>query len=111
MRMSPKILVFEGVMYGITFKFSNELNDLCKMLGYSYTAIALIAPFDVIIDRIYGRNGGKQINVESIERQYTAYLKSTKVLGQNGVNVKYYNTQEYDKHNMYRILEDVLCLN
>lgn len=109
MKKSPKILVFEGIMYGITFKFSNELNNLCNMLGYKYTAIALVAPFDVLIDRIYGRNGGKPIKVEKIEKQYTAYLRSTKKLEQEGVRVIYSHTQEYDRAGMYKILEEVLA--
>lgn len=107
-RLNANVIVFEGVMYGMTFKFSNDLNNLCKLFKYNYIAIDLFAPFDVVINRILGRNGGKPIKVEAVEKQYTRGHKATQKLISAGVNAKFVDTEKYQPQEMHKILEDVL---
>lgn len=108
-QVRPSLFIFEAVMYGITFDFSNRLNDICKVFGYQYTAIVPLSDFEDVINRIQQRNGGKPIKVDRVENQYTKCLSSTKRLEQNGVDVRYFRVSEYTKDNMYKILEEVIC--
>lgn len=104
----PSLVLFEAVMYGITFQFSNDLNNIVKKFGYDYIAIAPIAPIDVLLDRISIRNSGKPFNIEFVEKQYTRYLTSTKKLLNNGVKVKIIDSTIYSKQEMYKVLEAIV---
>lgn len=106
--LSPNLFVFEAVMYGITFKFSDDLNKILSKLGYEYIAIVPVAPFDVLIERISIRNGGKPFKVEAVEKQYTRCLQSSKKLQEANVKIKWINTANYQKDKMFTILEEMI---
>lgn len=106
LKIKPDIIVFEGVMYGLTFKFSNELAMICRLNGYEYKAIVLAPEFNVLLERIYERNGGKPIKVESLNKNYMNSLKSSRKLKESGVYVKFIDTAKVSKQNMWRLIED-----
>lgn len=108
-QINPDLFIFEAVMYGLTFDFSNKLNGICKTFGYDYTAIVPLSPLEDVIQRIQQRNGGKPIKVERVEHQYTRCMYSSEKLKQNGVDVRYFIVSEYNKDNMYKILKEVIC--
>lgn len=104
MSPSPQIIIFEAVMYGVTFKFSYELANNCKKFGYSYKAYALFPSFDVLLNRLYERNGGRQIKVESILKQYNRGLDSSKKLVANGIDVEFIDTAKVPLEEMHKII-------
>lgn len=109
MKMNPNTIIFEGVMYGLTFKFAKKLNDICKALGYHYIGVLLIAPFDVLMDRLYARNNNKKIKVVERNRDYTMVINTNKKLEQGGVDVRVVDTSKIQKDRLYTIIESVLA--
>lgn len=107
-RLKPEVLVFEALVYGNTFTFRWEMAQLAKTLGYEYTAVCIVPPLDVAIDRTYERNGN-DVNVEQIAQKYFQALKSSAKLKQAGVNVRVIDTSKVQKEEMYRNVEDAIC--
>ena len=106
LRLKPKLIVFEGVMYGLTYKFSSELAMICRLNGYEYKAIVLAPDFNVLLERIYERNGGKPIKVDSLNKNYMSSIRSSQKLKDSGVFVKFIDTAKIPKEDMWRLIED-----
>lgn len=108
MIVKPEALIFEGIMYGITYKFGYEVYKICESLGYEYVGLQMDIPLENALTRIYERNGGKGINVESLQKKiqtsYSAYLK----LKGSGVHCEMVDTSKIAKDRMYQIIERVL---
>lgn len=106
--LSPDAIVFEGVMYGKSVDFTNQVYLFCKRKKADFTAICLEPSFEMSLQRIYERNGGKEINVKSLENGWRASIKSNKKLREMGVPTVTYNTGNMTKQEMGMVLEDVL---
>lgn len=106
LRLRPEIIVFEGVMYGLTFKFSSELAMICRLNGYEYKAIVLSPEFNVLLERIYERNGGKPIKVDALNDKYMSCLKSSQKLKDSGIYVKFIDSAPIPKQEMWRLIDD-----
>lgn len=107
-KLSPTAFIFEAVMYGITFKFTNDLYNMSQARGYSFTAIALVSAFDVNLQRIEARNGGKPIKVDAFEKQYSRYISSTLKLKDSGIPINIVKTDNIKFENMHNIIEEVI---
>lgn len=103
--LSPDYLIFEGVMYGITFQFSYDISLWAKAKGYEYEAICLMPCFDVAMLRVWERNGGKAVNVERLEDKYMRAANANKKLKAKGVNCRVVDTGGVERKDMYKILE------
>ena len=104
----PDVIVFEGLIYGVTFKLGFDLNQLAKMYGYHFTAICLSLPRDIAIDRLYKRNGGKPFNEDAFDGRCKSTIASYEKLRDNGVDARLVDTSKIQKNNMYTIIEGVL---
>lgn len=104
----PDVIVFEGLIYGLTFKLGFELNSLAKKSGYHFTAICLNLPRDIAIERLYQRNGGKPFNHDAFDGRCKSTMKSYEKLRDNGVDARLVDTSKIQKNNMYKIIEGVL---
>ena len=104
--LQPKYYVLEGVMYGVTFAFGFNLNKVCDMLGYHYVGLCLIPPLDVSLLRLYGRNGGKEIDVKHLQDKHFATIRAYEKLKANGVDVKIVNSAIIPKDQMQKMIED-----
>lgn len=102
--VKPKVLIFEGVMYGKSFALRYEINKFAKAIGSDYMGICLEPPFDVTLERIYARNGGKEVNVKSLESGWRGAIKSNRKLKKVGVNITCVDTGSIPKDKMYEVL-------
>lgn len=103
--ISPDVIVFEAVMYGNSFKFGKECADLCRNDGYEYTGVLLAPDFEVVLGNMYKRNGGKQINVESLSSMYFGSFKAADKLNAAGVKVVAEDTSRYKLGELYKVVE------
>ena len=107
-RHKPKAIIFEGMVYGKTFKLGWELNAIAKRLGYHYRALVLSAPLSVNLERVWNRNGGKDINEKALAATKrsceTSYLK----LKEAGIDIRKIETGNMPYESMYRIIEENL---
>ena len=107
-KLSPEYLILDGVMYNNTFSFSYALAQIGKRYGYDFQGILMLPPLQTAIERIYHRNGGKPINVKSLESQYFSAIRSAEKLKQVGLNIKTVDTSKIRFENMGRIIQDAL---
>ena len=101
----PNTILFEGLIYGLTFKFAKELADNVKNYGYDYKGICLYLDPEEAIKRIYIRNGGKDINQEYIYNKTKSFLTSYNKLKEANYNVKLYDTSKVAINNLIDIIE------
>lgn len=106
--LKPQIIVFEGMIYSLSFKFASKVSDLVKRYNYKYQAISLYTDPEVVLGRIYKRNGGKAINEKLILDKIKSVSSSHNKLILNGYSSKMVDTTKIKKENMYRVIEDVL---
>ena len=104
----PETFIFEGIVYGVTFKFAYELYRALKSLNYDYKAICLIPPLEVAFDRVAERNGGKPVDLLSIQSKWFSAARSAETLKQAGVPVKIIDTSKVPKTSMWQIIQEEL---
>lgn len=103
--VQPNYIVFEAVMYGLTMKFAENISYGIKKLGYEYVGLCFLPPLEVAIQRVYQRNGGKQIKIDTFVRKYGDSERSYLKLKAKGYNVKHVDTSEFDKQDMWKIIQ------
>lgn len=70
---APRDVIYEGAIYGETFKLAEDINKLAISLKYSYVNVFLQADFNQSIRHILLRNGGKPINFKAIQNKANRY--------------------------------------
>ena len=105
-KVQPKVILFEAVMYGNSFKFGYEMSEICRKNGYEYIGVHLAPDFEDVLDNMYKRNGGKQINVESLSGMYFSSFKATDKLRAAGIKVKVKNPRLFPLPELYKMIEE-----
>lgn len=62
LKMKPRGIAFEGLIYSRTVKLATEVARLCQQSGYSYVGVYLHQEYEDALSKVYKRNGGKKIN-------------------------------------------------
>lgn len=104
----PEYLLFEGVVYGVTFQFAYELNIVLKRLGYEYIGLCFMPPLEVAFERLAERNGGKPVDYMSVQNKWFSANKAYHKLLEYHVNVKAVDTSKIPKEEMYKLIEGEL---
>lgn len=104
-QVNPDVLIFEAVMYGVTYKFATEINKLCESLGYKYLGIHLNPSFENVMENMNKRNGGKEIKFDNLSQMYFAGLTAADKLNAAGIKVVAENPREYSKEDLHQIVE------
>lgn len=102
----PEILVFEGLVYGLTYKLGCQINEIAKSHGYHYTAVCLYLPLNEALERLYKRNGGKPINEETLTQKGLNGLRAYTKLSKSGIDTRLIDTADIPKDKMYKLIED-----
>lgn len=106
--LRPQTIIFEGMIYSFTYKFASILSDYVRKYNYKYVGICLYIPVELSLERLYKRNGGKQINEKMLCEKAKAMLGAYKKLYEKGYNVKILDTGKIKEEVMYQILENEL---
>lgn len=104
----PRLLLFEGLIYGLTYKFGKVLADEVNRFGYDYKGVCLFIEPTEAIARIYVRNGGKDINAQYIYNKTKAFLNSYNKMKDSHYNMTLYDTSKIEKDKMIDILEKAI---
>lgn len=107
-RVHPETLLFEGIVYGVTFQFAYELSNLLKRIGYEYVGLCFIPPLDVVFERLSERNGGKQVDYMSVQNKWFTASRAYERLFKAGVKVKEIDTTKIQKESMWRVIQQEL---
>ena len=103
--IKPKIIIFEGILYGITFQMSYEINKIAKMYGYKYTGITLYRSKENGMKLLIQRNSGANFNEEHFLQKYKSAFVSHQKLVESGVDMRLINTDKILEDEMYKIIE------
>lgn len=103
--LKPKIIVFEGMIYSLSYRFATKVSDFVKKYNYKYVALSLYTEPNVVLDRIYKRNGGKQIKENLILDKIKTVQVSHNKLINNGYNSKIIDTTNIKEDEMYKVIE------
>lgn len=110
-KIRPKVLIFEGVMYGKTVRLGLELFNFSKAIGAQFVAVCLEPAFDKALERIYTRNGGKDVNLKTLMSTWRSALKSNAALRAAGVSTMTFDTgnmtEEETRHIIGTVLEEL----
>lgn len=106
--IQPEILLFEGIVYGVTFKFAHELYHVLRSLNYDYIGICLLPPLEIAFKRLEVRNGGKPVDLLKVQDKWFETARAAEKLQKHGVPIKVIDSSKIPFEHMYRIVEDAL---
>lgn len=106
--IKPNAVIFEGIVYGVTFQFAYELNKVLEKIGCDYVGICFLPPLEVVFDRLSIRNGNKPVDYMSVQNKWFTASRAYDKLKRYGVNVKLVDTSIIPKNLMYKLIEDEL---
>lgn len=107
-RVSPDVLIFEAVLYGITVEFGMKLSSMCRKYGYQYKGILLMPTFEVVLANLYHRNGGKPIDEIGQYSKYRSAVISAQTMSRKGIPITKVDSSQYDLDGLYTIVDAVL---
>ncbi len=103
--LKPKYLIFEGVMYGKSYGFTADIYAFAKAIKAEFIAVCLEPPFETTLERIYGRNGGKDVNVKGLLSGWRGSITSNAKLRAMKVPTQTYDTSTMSLEEMGTIVE------
>ena len=103
--LKPRLIIFEGMIYSLSYKFASEMSNFVKKYNYDYVALSLYTDPEVVLERIYKRNGGKSINEQLVLDKIKFVSNSHIKLVNNGYNSKMINTTNIKLEDMYKVIE------
>lgn len=104
-KYKPKYIIFEGLLYGKTFKFASNLSNYIKKYDYDYLGITLTADFNFALKRLQKRNGNAGINVEAFYNTWKSVIMSHNKLKAVGTNMVLVDITGVKLEDMVKILE------
>ncbi len=101
----PKIIIFEGLLYGKTFLFAYNLCKYLKKYNYKYKGIVLNSNFEFALKRLRKRNNNNDINLEAFYNTWYQVLNSYKKLKQRNIDMELIDITNIKLEDMVKILE------
>lgn len=103
-----RVIVFEAVMYGHTFKFGKELDDMCKKAGFRYKAVSLEPDIKVVLENMKKRNGGKPVKYELLTNVYICNSKAAIRLKEAGIYCDIVDPSKYSPEDLHMIVDKLV---
>lgn len=97
-------VLFEHKLLSTTFKGVSGIIQHCGKK--SFGVLSLIGNVVDVLNHVYERNGGKEINVDALVNDSNAIARSVNKLKRFGVYTKSYPAYLYEKQDMYKVIDD-----
>lgn len=101
-----KYIFFEHKLLSTTTRSVLKVVAHCGKENFG--VVVLDTDFNDIVNHIYLRNGGKQINIENQFNGYKSVKRTAVNLKNMGITVRRYNPYNYDSKGMYELLLDFM---
>lgn len=85
MLMKFETIIFEGLIYGKTFKFGEDISKLSKNYGYIYIPVLLDRDFDECVEHVTIRNGGNPKKLPNKLMDWISFRTSYERLVRSGI--------------------------
>lgn len=69
-KWNPDVIIYEGIMYSVTFKMATEIAQLSKDLGREWGSIYLYRDYPQMLEFLRERNNGKNVNQKAVTQKY-----------------------------------------
>lgn len=102
---SPHVIIFEGFICGKSFKFTQGVYALSKLLGYSFLGITLVRSFENTVRLLRERNNNSTFSIENLQQTVKEVQRSHEKLKSASVPVRKINADNFKKEDMWQILE------
>lgn len=106
--IKPFAILFEDMRFGASYTFKEKLMNATKLISYDYVSIALIAPPEVVCDRVYMRSKNADVNYDSIIQRQMRVIRSNKKIHGLGAKCLYYDTNEADHNVLVELLHKTI---
>lgn len=108
-KMGYRTIIFEGLIYGKTFKLAEDLFEFGKKRGYQYIPIDLVLPYDEHLKRLMYRNGGNaNINFDIFDRGLIGMRNARQKMKQIGIPLRVIDVSKVEPDQMWKIIADVV---
>lgn len=85
MNQGYETICFEGYLFSGSAKLCIEVDNIAKSNGYEYIALLMDLSYNTELDRLFQRNGGKDINLNAFDSGRKAVYKSHSLLKNKGI--------------------------
>lgn len=105
MKSGYDVIAFEGFLFSGSAKLSEEINQMCKNRGYKYIAVLMDLNYETELNRLFNRNGGKDINMKSFDSGRNGVYKSHAKLREAGIKTMRADVEHTPYENMGNIVD------
>lgn len=85
----PELIVYEKQIWSTTYKLTGEIIDLSKAYGYNFLVVQMMIGYEDSLNRLFFRNGGKNVNLENFDTRFTGVQRSLKQLEKRNIFILY----------------------
>ncbi len=90
------VVALEGMILSYTVRYAQSINRLCEEQGCGLRLVFLDVSFDTALERVLSRNGGKPINLKTLQDKIRAYTVSKHKLMRMGFESVVIDTDKCD---------------
>ena len=99
-KWNPDVIIYEGIMYSVTYKMATEMAQLSKELGREWKSIYLFREYPQMLEFLNERNNGKPVNQKAVKAKYDIVERVYQKLKANGYNVERKNVTGVPKEEL-----------
>lgn len=108
-KYNPDLIIYEGIMYSVTFKMAKEIAALSAGLGYQWRSVFLFREYEAMLSLLEKRNNGKVVNLKAVSTKWERAMAVFKMLQKNGFVVKFVNVTDLPIDKLSDIIEDEIA--
>lgn len=99
-----EVIAFEGFLFSGSAKLAKEINQLAADHGYRYIAVLMNLGYSTELNRLFTRNGGKEINLKSFDSGRKGVYRSHEELRKAGIRTMMADSENTPIENMGEIV-------
>lgn len=105
-RYNPDVIIYEGIMYSITYKMADEIANLCERIGYQWKSVYLFREYDNMVELLESRNNGKTVNMMAVNTKYERAMAVYRKLAESGRNIHMVDVTRQPIERLQEIVEN-----
>ena len=100
----PDLIVYEKQIWSNSYKLTGEIIDLAKGFGYDFLAIQMMISYEDSLNRLFTRNGGKNVSFENFDCRFTGVQRSLKKLEAKDIFILYSYSSKISIEEMQEVI-------
>ena len=104
----PRVVIFEHLMFGLTYRFKHDARACAEKHGYEYVVVVLTASLNTLSERIIGRTGNESVNFDAVMSKARTAIVSTKKVEAEGAKAYILDTERIDRKSLLRAFKEII---